>query len=287
MEKILVPTDLSSTAELGLNLAVEIAKRCNASISLVNFTKHPYGATFSATGDITKKDDSEEDVQTLEYLKALKAKMELLVQKYQAYGVDMEVTIVDNEFKNGIDEYLRSEHIDLVVMGTSGEENAKEVFTGNHAEQAIKVSSCPVLSVRDGFIPQDLRTMVVGVDVISDNKIADGVVALRDLAECFNAAIHLVHIRDKAKTTNLVLDQYFTQIAQIADLRDFKVVILDHDDVAEGLTNYAKQVNAGLIAVIKNSKEGIFRIFSQNFSDRLIKEEGRPVVTVNLLNQEP
>ena len=284
MEKILVPTDLSPTAETGLSLAVEIAKRCNATISLVNFTKHPYGATFSATGDVTTKDDTEEQVTTIGFLKALKEKMEALVQKYQVPGIDMEVAIVDNEFKDGIDEYLKAEHIDLVVMGTTGEQSPREVFTGNHTEQTIRVSSCPVLSVRHGFVAENLKTMVVGVDVISDNRIADGIVALRDLAECFGASIHLVHVRDKAKSTNLVLDQYFTQIAQIADLKDFKVIVLDHDDVAEGLTNYAHEVNAGLIAVIKNSKEGIFRIFSQNFSDRLIKEETTPVVTVNLQN---
>jgi nucleotide-binding universal stress UspA family protein len=286
MEKILVPTDLSPTAELGLKLAVEIAKRSNATISLVNFTQHPYGSTFSATGDITKKEDPAEDLLAIELLKARKEKMESLVRQYQAAGIDMEIAVIDNEFKDGIDEYLKAEHIDLVVMGTSGEQNAKEIFTGNHAEQAIKVSSCPVLSVRDGFNADNLKVMVIGVDVITDNKVADGLVALRDLAECFKASIHLVHVRSKTRDNNLVLDQYFTQIAQIADLRDFQVVILDDDDVAEGLTRYAQTVNAGFIAVIKNSKEGIFRIFSQNFSDRLIKEEGGPVVTVNLQNQE-
>ncbi len=286
MEKILVPTDLSPAAELGLKLAVEIAKRCHATISLVNFTKHPYGTTFSAMGDITKKEDPEEDLLTIELLKARKEKMEELVQRYQTPDIEMEIAVIDNEFRDGIDEYLKAEHIDLVVMGTSGEENATEVFTGNHAEQAIKVSSCPVLSVRDGFNAENLKVMVIGVDVITDNKVADGLIALRDLAECFKASIHLVHVRNKKSDSNLVLDQYFTQIAQIADLRDFKVVVLDHEDVAEGLTNYAQSVNAGLIAVIKNSKEGIFRIFSRNFSDRLIKEEGGPVVTVNLQNQE-
>lgn len=286
MEKILVPTDLSPTAELGLKLAVEIAKRCNATISLVNFTQHPYGSTFSAMGDITKKEDPAEDLLAIELLKSRKEKMEFLVQKYQEPGIEMEVAVIDNEFKDGIDEYLKAEHIDLVVMGTSGEENATEVFTGNHTEQAIKVSSCPVLSVRDGFNVDSLKVMVIGVDVITDNKVADGLVALRDLAECFQASIHLVHVRNKTRDNNLVLDQYFTQIAQIADLRDFQVVVLDEDDVTESLTRYAQKVNAGLIAVIKNSKEGIFRIFSRNFSDRLIKEEGGPVVTINLQNQE-
>jgi hypothetical protein len=47
---------------------------------------------------------------------------------------------------------------------------------------------------------------------------------------------------------------------------------------------FARDVKAGLIAVIKNSTDGIFRIFSSHFSDRLVKEVGRPVFTFNLQN---
>jgi nucleotide-binding universal stress UspA family protein len=195
----------------------------------------------------------------------------------------MNVAIVDNEFKNGIDEYLKNEEIDLIVMGTSGEENAQEIFTGNHTEQTIRVSACPVLSVRDGFEVDLLKTMVVGVMVISDNKLADGLKPLRDLAECFDSEVHLVHVRDNANEEALI-EGYFQRIAQIAGLTKFTVTILDASDKAEALSNYAQHVNAGCIAVIKNSKEGIFRIFSNKLSSRLVKEEGGPVVTVNLQN---
>jgi nucleotide-binding universal stress UspA family protein len=284
MKKILVPTDFTPTAELGLRLAVEIASRCGATISLVNFTKHPYGPTFSATGDLSKKVDPEEDFSTIEFLKAAKEKMDGLVAKFSEPGFSMEVAIVDSEFKNGIDEYLQNEHIDLIVMGTTGEESPREVFTGNHTEQAIRVSACPVISVRDGFDAELFKAIVVGAMVITDNKLADGLKTLRSIAACFDSTIHLVHVRDKASDSTLLLDQYFRQIAQIAGLEKYTVSILEGDDLAETLSNYAQEVNAGVIAVIKNSKEGIFRIFSNKLSKRLVKEEGGPVITVNLQN---
>lgn len=282
MKKILVPTDLSATAEMGIKLATEIAKRCGATVSLVNFTKHPYGATFSAMGDIALKTDPEEDRYAIQLLQTTKAKLEEMVEKYGTSDFRMEVAIVDSEFKKGIDEYLRSENIDMVVMGTSGEANASEVFSGNHTEQTIRVSACPVLSVRDGFNTEHFSRMVVGVNVIPDNKLADGLISMRDLAACFDAHIHLVHVRDNSNDSTLILDQYFNQIARIAGLPKYTVRILEHGNVAEGLMAYAQEVNAGLISVIKNQKEGIFRIFSSRLSDRLLKEEGGPVVTVKL-----
>jgi nucleotide-binding universal stress UspA family protein len=269
---------------MGLKLAVEIAKRCGATISLVNFSQHPYGPTFSATGDVMTKVDPEEDFLAIEYLKNAKEKLDHMVGTYSSPEFNMEVAIVDNEFRNGIDEYLKNEQIDLIVMGTSGEENAKEIFTGNHTEQAIRVSACPVISVRDGFNADLFKTMVVGVMVITDNKLADGLKTLTAIADCFDSHVHLVHVRDNAGDPTLILDQYFTQIAQIAGLKNYTVRILEADDKAEGLSTYAHQINAGVIAVIKNSKEGIFRIFSNKLSTRMVKEEGGPVITVNLQN---
>lgn len=284
MKKILVPTDLSANAELGLKLAVEIAKRCGATVSLVNFTKHPYGATFSAMGDVSTKVDAEEDFYAIEFLKQMKIKMGALASQYTSPEFTIEVDIVDSKFKNGIDEYLKSENIDLIVMGTSGEENARETFTGNHTEQTIRVSACPVLSVRDGFDASHFNNIVVGVDVVTDNKLADGIKTLRTISECFDSNIHLVHIRNNASDSTLILDEYFKNIAQISGLKKYTVRIIEADDVAEGLIQYGHEVNAGLVAVMKNKKEGIFRIFSHNFSSKMIKEEGGPVITVNLQN---
>jgi hypothetical protein len=73
-------------------------------------------------------------------------------------------------------------------------------------------------------------------------------------------------------------------MATIAELKKFSVAILDADDLSDAVMEYAGKVNAGLIAVLKNTPEGIFRIFSNRFSNRMVKEEGRPVFTMNLQN---
>ena len=286
MKKLLVPTDLTPIAELGLKLAAEIAKRSQAAISLVNFTRHPIGKSFSAMGDVNLKIDEEGTLYALQLLQVNKAKLEGLVEKYRAPGVVIEYSIVDDEFKDGIDEYLQQEQIDMVVMGTSGEENATEVFTGNHTEQVIKISSCPVLSVRDGFLIENFNNMVVAVNVIEAGQVASGLETLRDLAACFDAHIHLVHVRDSASVSDSapVLDGYFIKMAEAAGLKHYFVTILEAADPAEAVIAFARDVRAGLIAVIKNSHDGIFRIFSNHFSDRLVKEVGRPVFTLNLQN---
>src|SRR5687768_14782172 len=122
MKKILVPTDLTPIAELGLKLAVEIARNCQATISLINFTRHPFGETFNTTGEINLNANEDEDIFTLELLKAKKEKLESLAAQYATQGVNIELAVIDDKFKDGIDAYLSKESIDLIVMGTSGEE---------------------------------------------------------------------------------------------------------------------------------------------------------------------
>jgi nucleotide-binding universal stress UspA family protein len=283
MKKILVPTDLSPVAELGLKLAVEIAKRSDAVISLVNFTRHPIGESFSATGDINLKVDEEANLYTVQLLHATKQKMEDLAARYSIGNVMIASSIVDDDFKSGIDEYLKSENIDLIVMGTSGEENVKEIFTGNHTEQAIMVSSCPVISVRDGFRIEQFTNIVAAVDIIPGNESARGLETLRLLAKYFDAHIHLVHVHDTASDNKIIQSEYFNQMARIANLENFSITILEGNDPAERIIDFARQVSAGLITVLKNSGSG-FRLFSHHFSDRVVKEVGRPVFTVNLHN---
>jgi nucleotide-binding universal stress UspA family protein len=283
MEKILVPTDLTPIAELGLQLAAEIARRSGAIISLVNFTKHPFGRTFTATGDITLKADPEEERYTLDLLRANQAKLEELAAKYRSAEVEIEYGIIDDELKDGVDDYLDKELIDLVVMGTSGEERAEEVFIGNHTEQVIKISSCPVLSVRDGFRVDDLDRIVLAISKIKNDYALLSLNTLRQLAECFSSHIFMVHVKDKSDSSE-ELTAYFQQMAEAAALENYSVHVIDADDQADGVISFARENNAGLIAVIKNTKDGIFRIFSNHFSNRLVKEVGRPVFTFNLQN---
>jgi nucleotide-binding universal stress UspA family protein len=280
MKKILVPTDLSPVANLGLKLAVQIAQHTGATISLVNFTKHPITTTFTAMGDINTKVDEEEERYILQLLQANRVKMKDIVNEYQEQA-KIEFAIIDDEFKDGLDEYVDKEHIDLIVMGTSGEENIKEVFTGNHTEQAIAVSSCPVLSVRDGFSTSSFRNIVVAVACIDDEKIRMGLNELYTLAAVFKSTVHIVHVVDPASDNSRDMNEYLSNLAVNSMLVPFTINILDGFDQVETVMKFAREIRAGLIAVIKQSPRRAFRIFSSHFSERIVKEEGRPVFTVN------
>jgi nucleotide-binding universal stress UspA family protein len=280
MKNILVPTDLSPIANLGLKLAVQIANGTEAVIKLVNFTKHPISMTFTAMGDINTKVDDEEQRYILELLSANKAKLEDLIEQYKGQA-KIEYSIEDGEFKNGLDEYLKREQVDLIVMGTSGEANLREMFTGNHVEQAIKVSTCPVISVRDGFSISSFRNIIVAISCLDAEKIKNGLSHLYQLGKIFNSTVHLVHVIDTASDSNKDMDEFLSNLAVNNLLVPYTVNLLEGDDAVEAVMKFARETRAGLIAVIKDSPGSGLKIFSNHFTDRIVKEEGRPVFTVN------
>lgn len=288
IKRILVPTDLSDVAERGLQLAVEIARRTKAELFLINFLHHPLGRTFSAMGEVSSKHDEEAELFNIELLQSNRSKLNLLGLHYSQQGVIINTEIVDDNFKGGVDAYLRKHQIDLVVMGTSGEETIQEHFTGNHTEQVIKISSCPVISIRDSFDASRFNNIVLAIDVMHDNdtdaNVYAGIHSLKQLADAFDATIHFVHVVDPSLSMKLDLEVYFTKLAQRFMLRKFDVTILCAEDQVEGMMEYARKINAGFIAVLKNSNQGMFRIFSNHFSDRIVKGTNRPVFTYNLQN---
>jgi len=278
MKKILVPTDFTPIAELGLKLAVQIAKPTQASISLVHFTKHPLTTSFAASGDATKKIDGEEDLFAVQLLLANQKKLAELVDTYSK-DAKIEFSIVDDKFTDGMDSYIQDEQIDLIVMGTSGEENAREIFTGNHTERAIKVSSCPVLSVRDGFFISDFRNMVAAVMVMDEEKIRHGLRHLNTLAKVFQATVHLVHVVDQASDSKVDPGSFFSRLAATSLMVPYTISMLDGHDAPEAVMQFCERIRAGVMVVIKDSPGG-FHLFSRHFSDRVVKEEGRPVLTI-------
>lgn len=283
MKRILVPTDLSDIAERGLMLAVEIAKRCGAQIYLINFTKHPFGKTFTAMGDVNSKYDEVANLFNIELLQSNRSRLNNLGSYYAEQGVTINTEIVDDEFENGVDEFLKKYRIDMVVMGTSGEETIQEQFTGNHTERIIDISACPVISVRDGFSADDFSNIVLAVDIMQNAGVVyPAIESLRELANCFNATVHLVHVADTSEKMIKDFESYFNRLAQRFLLKKFRVKILKAPDEAAAVMQYAQRVGAGLVAVLKNNKAGIFRIFTSHFSDRIVKEESRPVLTYNL-----
>lgn len=284
MKNILVPTDLSDVAENGLRVAVDIAKRVHAKIYLVNFIKHPFGKTFTATGDIYTKYADEENLFTVQLIKKHREELNELVEKYKDDSFEITATVYDEDLDDGIDPVVEKYGIDLIVMGTTGHETFDEKFTGNNVEQVIEEADCPVLSVREDYRLKDMHHIVVGWDLDDDKDYSKATNYINDLAKVLKARLDLVYVVTPGTKDKEKIGEELKNSASRHNLSNFSLHIVENDDTEDGLLNYAHKVQAGIIVMLTKAKSGIARFFTHSSTEDMSKESDIPVFTVNLHN---
>ncbi len=283
MNRILVPSDLSDISENALRFACEIARKADAEIYLVNFLKHPFDESFSATGDVQAKYDDEETIFTIELIRRNTRLLDEMAQKYTE-DCKLFYQIFNQDLQDGVDDYIKMKNIDLVVMGTTGEENAREFFTGNHTEQVIINASCPVISLRENQTAENLNTIVLGVELEEDDKdnFRNATSYLKDIAQTLDATLHLVHVSKPGSDDKEEEEILLQKFADKFNLENYTISVQHANDVEKGLMYYAHSVNAGIVAVMTHSEGGFFRIFTTSLSEELSKDSDTPVLTINL-----
>ena len=144
-KKILVPVDGSSTAKLGLNEAIRLAKHHKARLRLVHVVDL-FIAT--PTPEVDRYVDDMQKSFRGEGGRRLK-KAEALVRKH-----NLAVDTVMIEFAGGrraaeiIVAQAKKWRADVIVIGTHGRRGIRRLVLGSDAEQIIRTSPVPVLVVR-------------------------------------------------------------------------------------------------------------------------------------------
>lgn len=140
--KILVPVDFSEYTDDIIKYSVEIAEKFNSTIHLIHVIPNmdyftPYESFMAAENMVTVQKGVEAEVQR-DIEKVAGTIKGIPVTKVVRTGVSF-VEIV---------EYVRSEHIDLVIMATHGRGGLEHIIIGSVAEKVVRKSPCPVLTIR-------------------------------------------------------------------------------------------------------------------------------------------
>lgn len=143
IKKILCPTDLTDECRSALTVACEWAKRFNAELHLLHVvaglsTPYPYlGPPFN-------------EAMSWETMIRQKARDALnawpLPEEFASLKVVRELRCGSPVTQ--IDEYAKTQAIDLIVMGTHGRSGVSHLLLGSVAENVVRRAPCSVLTVR-------------------------------------------------------------------------------------------------------------------------------------------
>lgn len=283
MQKILVPTDFSKLSENALELAVDIGRRTESEVYLVHFMEHPFGDTFSSTGEINSG-DHESDLFTLQLARKNHQRLAEIASRH-GISVQVHFQVYDEDFDDGFKKYIREQAIDLAVIATSGEESAEEFFTGNHAEKMINGATCPVITVKGEYEDNDFRNIVVGIDLEHDEEdnYLQAANFLNEFSKNVSGHLHLVHVADLGADTKTV-EAKVSEFVKKHKFENYTLSITQNDDKEQGLIAYCFGTGASLLAVLTHSEEGLLSIFTESMAEELSKRSTIPVMALNLHN---
>ncbi|MEM9675791.1 MAG: universal stress protein, partial [Bacteroidota bacterium] len=189
MKTILVPTDFSDQATYALDMAADIARKSNAQVQLLNVVEAPHGSSFSALGEVSMPDASD-NLYFVRLIEAAKKKFDEMAVEGKYSDIKLEGLVeVGHPFEH-ISRSIAEHEVDLVVIGTRGSSGLEEIFVGSNTEKVVRRVDCPVLSVKSPASTDSIKDIAFATNFRDDySKLIEQLVKLQKV---FDATIHLV-----------------------------------------------------------------------------------------------
>lgn len=195
-QKILYATDFSVASEAALPLVKEIAHHYDSTVIGVHVRKPENYAL--APADTWNALEKAWRLQGLAKTERLKAKLQ---------GVRSEVVIREGDPREEIATIIRDFDIDLLVMGTRGRIGIEKALLGSVAEQILRQTVCPVITVGpeitdgNGSHSFEIDRILLATD-FSSGSMAAAPYAI-SLAQENEAELDLLHVASKEQAGDL------------------------------------------------------------------------------------
>lgn len=297
--QIIVPLDGSVPAEHAAIFAVALARRSGALLRLVRVHMNDvlpaalHGSNLGHESPVEKW-DREVREQEQQYL-------DQMAQRVREFhpGTRVVVEVVDGPVVATL--LARSRRADLMVMATHGRGTFARGWLGSVADRVVRESVTPVILVRPGEEPADLRRDVAIKRILVPQDGSQAAEAVLEpalaLATLIGAGITLLHVMaplgdigpaniplgGHLEPAGMTVHEATRQLQKIADrtnLPDTQTLLVTHPHPAQGILTAAADVGAGLVALATRGHGGVKRLILGSVADKVIRTADVPVLVV-------
>ncbi len=264
---VLIPTDYSKNAFNAVVYAFELFANEDCTFHIF----HSYFLARSAQGNVLfpEPEPAEYDAvakNSFEKMALLKSKVGLLADnpRHTIHFDHKFGTLIDL-----IEEKVKREKIDLVVMGTRGITNDREVAYGRNSVNVMEsIRACAVLAVPANISYKKIKEIVFPTNFKTQFNEKEMKTFVK-IAQLDNSAIQILHIgkeanlSEKQKHNRKHLENFFKDV-------EYTYHWLENTMVKEGVLSFVDQQKSGLISFV-NRKHWFF---GSVFSNPLVKSLG-------------
>lgn len=283
-KNILYATDFSSAAEAALPFVSEIARLYDSHVLGVHVrTPDSYSLIPPAAFPYRTE-------PTDEQLKNLNSMLDEQLQ-----DTKHEILVGDGEVWDFLSQVLRSNDIDLIVIGTQGRTGVEKFMLGSQAEAIFRQAECPVLTVGPYATMEGVASWKIKRILVATDFTLESLSALRlgfSLACERHAELTLMNVVEKGETGDLVRPEQYVdstvrmlqaQVPKGAEFECRLVYIVRQGVPSEEILKVAKEIGSDLIVLgvrPADGRLGIATHIARPTAHKVVSQAMCPVLTV-------
>jgi nucleotide-binding universal stress UspA family protein len=272
MKTILVLTDLSKKAENAAVYALKIAEKTHANIILFHsFEK------FQAAGIPESDLWGYEDYEMIknESLKELKKLEDYLVTRHEPGAFEPEISLLNElgfDLGIGVSQIVKNKNIDLVIMGTKGDDTVSHLFSGSEANGVLEQVACPVLFIPETGSFDPFKNIVFANDLKKDYN--EAISFLVDLARIDDSHIIITHF---GKIENNTFD-CLNFIKYAVKYTNVTCNLFPLKNVGGQLREFSVSAQADLVAMIHHKEDRLENFISGSKCKNMLNDNHIPLL---------
>jgi nucleotide-binding universal stress UspA family protein len=281
LKNILFATDFSAASDAAAPVAIQIAQRYGAKIwgVHVNAFDHYTAAAPEAWSAMAEAAERE----TKEHSQLLKD---------QLRSVEHEVVIGEGAIWEVVSKLIEQKEIDLVVLGTRGRTGFGKTLLGSVAEQILRQSPCPVLTVGPHVNPWSdeyakMREILYATDLAADFPIAAPyAVSLAQENQAHLVLLHVIEdpragdLMDGPEVMNLKERKLQKLVTEQARMWCDPTYVVEQGPAAEKILDVAKRRHTDLIVLGARPARGLATHLNIGTVHKVVSQATCPVLTV-------
>ncbi len=268
MKHFVVPIDFSQESIHGLEMAVLFSQKYSLHIQMVY--------VITAVSDYHPSTISDEH-------KFAETRFNKLIKDYAPkLGKDSSLTYIVKQGKvykeivNQVNSYDNA----FVCASTHGASGFEELFAGSNALKIMAATSKPVLTIREGPVPKNIKKILVPIKIHPDTRQKLPLVA--DVARIFEAEVHVLSVSATNNKRDLKRIESYSRQA-IGFLKAKKIWTVHHTvkgDSLPALTlNYAEAIDADLIVMMSSAIDK-WNVFFGSYAQQMLNRSKYPLLSV-------
>ncbi len=281
MRKILIPTDFSENAINAVRYAIELFKYERSDF----FIMHAYADEIYDHNTVVSREIFDELKETVQ--KHSDTELSAVVKEIREISPNPRHTYHTlSVFGTLIDEandLVDKENIDVLIMGTKGKTDDRNLTFGSNTLQVLKYVKSPVLAIPSGYTYDQPKKILFPTDYMIPFKRRE-LKLLSTLTKSFRSTINFLHI---SKFENLSIRQEDNKSFLEGSLPDAELKFhrIEADDLTKAINEFIKDNEIDFLVMVNSRRSYLESILYQSTIDKIGLHIKIPFLTMQNLQR--